>query len=303
MTKSRKIYTPILRPCPLKIVLRLLDKRPLTAPPSHPHTRSPWSSRSDLRASGADTRRSTTSWSHTRGMSTAPMMRLCNAPPSNHRAVQTERDHADESACATMREPVANIPALSTARNSKPLEVLGTYEPQPKKNTADTASRRFKDIKLDMDRARYWLGVGAQPSEPMWRMLSMVSSWPAAMSTCAPDIVTSGWLTRHGCRLALLRASTTRGERALWLLPRTGELMSGCRRRRGSLRRRHDEEAGSRCIVRYGDDGVKQAYQNGSASWNQRYHNVREEWSYHNASRSLRRQSSMRRDGEERITY
>ena len=32
----------------------------------------------------------------------------------------------------------------------------------------------FKDIKLDISRAKYWLGVGAQPSEPAWRLLSMV---------------------------------------------------------------------------------------------------------------------------------
>ena len=32
----------------------------------------------------------------------------------------------------------------------------------------------FKDIKLDISRAKYWLGLGAQPSEPAWRLLSMV---------------------------------------------------------------------------------------------------------------------------------
>ncbi|KAF2398080.1 ribosomal protein S16 [Trichodelitschia bisporula] len=60
-----------------------------------------------------------------------------------------------------------------TARNSKPLEVLGTYNPVPQRS-ADPAARPFKDIKLDISRAKYWIGVGAQPSEPAWRLLSMV---------------------------------------------------------------------------------------------------------------------------------
>ncbi|KFY25545.1 hypothetical protein V493_04593 [Pseudogymnoascus sp. VKM F-4281 (FW-2241)] len=60
-----------------------------------------------------------------------------------------------------------------TARNSKPLEVLGTYDPIPKK-PEDGEGRPFKDIRLDSVRARYWLGVGAQPSDPAWRLLSMV---------------------------------------------------------------------------------------------------------------------------------
>ncbi|KAK3077273.1 Ribosomal protein S16, mitochondrial [Coniosporium uncinatum] len=60
-----------------------------------------------------------------------------------------------------------------TARNSKPLEVLGTYDPLPK-TPQGGEGRKFKDIKLDTARAKYWLGVGAQPSEPAWRLLSMV---------------------------------------------------------------------------------------------------------------------------------
>ena len=64
--------------------------------------------------------------------------------------------------------------AQRSARNSKPLEVLGTYDPIPKVPPYGDG-RPFKDIKLDISRAKYWLGVGAQPSEPAWRLLSMVS--------------------------------------------------------------------------------------------------------------------------------
>ncbi|KAJ9657401.1 37S ribosomal protein S16, mitochondrial [Coniosporium apollinis] len=61
-----------------------------------------------------------------------------------------------------------------TARNSKPLEVLGTYDPIPKPpRPGDEGGRPWKDIKLDTSRAKYWLGVGAQPSDPAWRLLSM----------------------------------------------------------------------------------------------------------------------------------
>ncbi|KAI9758765.1 MAG: Ribosomal protein S16, mitochondrial [Chaenotheca gracillima] len=60
-----------------------------------------------------------------------------------------------------------------TARNSKPLEVLGTYDPIPKA-PQDGDGPRYKDIRLDSVRARYWLGVGAQPSDPAWRLLSMI---------------------------------------------------------------------------------------------------------------------------------
>ncbi|KAL8791319.1 MAG: hypothetical protein Q9195_005938 [Heterodermia aff. obscurata] len=49
------------------------------------------------------------------------------------------------------------------ARNSKPIEVLGTYDPIPKPPPLGEG-KPFKDIKLDTARAKYWLGVGAQPN-------------------------------------------------------------------------------------------------------------------------------------------
>jgi len=54
------------------------------------------------------------------------------------------------------------------------MEVLGTYDPVPKPAPFGEG-KPFKDIKLDTARAKYWLGVGAQPSDPAWRLLSMVS--------------------------------------------------------------------------------------------------------------------------------
>ena len=50
---------------------------------------------------------------------------------------------------------------------------IGTYDPIPKPPPLGVG-KPYKDIQLDTARAKYWLGVGAQPSDPAWRLLSMV---------------------------------------------------------------------------------------------------------------------------------
>ncbi|KAJ5649839.1 Ribosomal protein S16 [Penicillium longicatenatum] len=64
-----------------------------------------------------------------------------------------------------------------SARGSKPLEVIGTYNPIPKIPTnlynENPNARPYKEIALDRARAKYWLGVGAQPSDPVWKLMSM----------------------------------------------------------------------------------------------------------------------------------
>ena len=70
------------------------------------------------------------------------------------------------------------LPISRTARNSKPLEVIGTYDPIPKKDSYDESGKLHKDIRLDVDRAKYWVGVGAQPTDTVWRFLSMVRTIP-----------------------------------------------------------------------------------------------------------------------------
>lgn len=68
---------------------------------------------------------------------------------------------------------------LRSARGAKPLEVIGTYNPVPKQPTnlydENANARAFKEVALDRSRTKYWLGVGAQPSDPVWKLLSMVS--------------------------------------------------------------------------------------------------------------------------------
>lgn len=69
--------------------------------------------------------------------------------------------------------------ASRSARDSKPLEVVGTYNPLPQKPTnlseeEAKVAKAFKEISIDRSRVKYWLGVGAQPTESVWRLLSMV---------------------------------------------------------------------------------------------------------------------------------
>jgi hypothetical protein len=55
--------------------------------------------------------------------------------------------------------------------------VLGTYNPLPQQ-PQDGEGRAFKAVELDVSRAKYWLGVGAQPSDSAWRLLEMVRFRP-----------------------------------------------------------------------------------------------------------------------------
>lgn len=89
----------------------------------------------------------------------------------------------------TKRKPVFNIVLAQgkSGRDKKPMEVLGTYNPIPQAPLAERDTpeflpdgtkyvpKKFKDIKLDMTRTAYWLGVGAQPTEPVEKLLTRVS--------------------------------------------------------------------------------------------------------------------------------
>ncbi|KAI9820054.1 MAG: 37S ribosomal protein S16, mitochondrial [Phylliscum demangeonii] len=85
-----------------------------------------------------------------------------------------------------------------TARNSKPMEVLGTYDPVPKP-APHGEGNPFKDIQLDVSRAKYWLGVGAQPSDPVWRLLAMMGLWEPKFR---PGMMTTTTTTATGGKAA-----------------------------------------------------------------------------------------------------
>ncbi|KAI8059857.1 30S ribosomal protein S16 [Gongronella butleri] len=60
-----------------------------------------------------------------------------------------------------------------TGRNSKPLEQVGTYNPLPNQHGQ-------KEIQMNFERVKYWLTVGAQPSETVEKMLVEANLMPAS---------------------------------------------------------------------------------------------------------------------------
>jgi small subunit ribosomal protein S16 len=85
-----------------------------------------------------------------------------------------------------MREPHYRIVVADarTKRDGRAIETIGEYHP---KNDPSV-------IKLDSDRAAYWLGVGAQPTEAVAAILRVTGDWqrfkglpePAPMRVAAP---------------------------------------------------------------------------------------------------------------------
>ncbi|WBW71556.1 mitochondrial ribosomal protein subunit S16 [Schizosaccharomyces osmophilus] len=51
------------------------------------------------------------------------------------------------------------------APRAKPLETIGTFDPIPKKEDPKDIIPRIKDIELNVHRFKYWVSVGAQPSD------------------------------------------------------------------------------------------------------------------------------------------
>lgn len=56
-----------------------------------------------------------------------------------------------------------------TRRSGKVIENIGTYEPKAEPSV----------IKIDSERARHWLSVGAQPTEPVLALLKVTGDWQA----------------------------------------------------------------------------------------------------------------------------
>ncbi|MBN9643178.1 30S ribosomal protein S16 [Corynebacterium mendelii] len=54
-----------------------------------------------------------------------------------------------------------------TRRSGKVIENIGVYEPKSEPSV----------IKIDSERAQYWLGVGAQPTEPVLALLKITGDW------------------------------------------------------------------------------------------------------------------------------
>ena len=54
-----------------------------------------------------------------------------------------------------------------TKRDGRAIEEIGLYNPNTQPST----------IEIKSDRAQYWLGVGAQPSEPVFKLLNITGDW------------------------------------------------------------------------------------------------------------------------------
>jgi small subunit ribosomal protein S16 len=78
-----------------------------------------------------------------------------------------------------MREPHYRIVVADsrTKRDGRAIETIGEYHP---KNDPSV-------IKVDSDRAAYWLGVGAQPTEAVAAILKVTGDWQKFKGEAAPE--------------------------------------------------------------------------------------------------------------------
>ncbi len=54
-----------------------------------------------------------------------------------------------------------------TRRDGRSIEVIGRYHPKEEPSL----------IEIDSERAQYWLGVGAQPTDPVLKLLKITGDW------------------------------------------------------------------------------------------------------------------------------
>jgi small subunit ribosomal protein S16 len=68
-----------------------------------------------------------------------------------------------------IRQPYYRIVVADarTRRSGKAIETIGKYHPKEEPSL----------IEVDTDRAQYWLGVGALPTEPVQRLLEITGDW------------------------------------------------------------------------------------------------------------------------------
>jgi len=78
-----------------------------------------------------------------------------------------------------MREPHYRVVVADsrTKRDGRAIETIGEYHP---KNDPSV-------IKIDADRAAYWLGVGAQPTEAVTAILKVTGDWQKFKGEAAPE--------------------------------------------------------------------------------------------------------------------
>ena len=78
-----------------------------------------------------------------------------------------------------MRAPYYRIVVADarTKRDGRVIETIGKYHPKEEPSL----------IEVDAERAAYWLGVGAQPTEPVQKILSKTGDWQKFKGEPAPE--------------------------------------------------------------------------------------------------------------------
>jgi small subunit ribosomal protein S16 len=78
-----------------------------------------------------------------------------------------------------MRAPYYRIVVADarTKRDGRVIETIGKYHPKENPSV----------IEVDAERAAYWLGVGAQPTEPVQKILSKTGDWQKFKGEAAPE--------------------------------------------------------------------------------------------------------------------
>lgn len=78
-----------------------------------------------------------------------------------------------------IRQPYYRIVVADarTRRNGKAIETIGKYHPKEDPSV----------IEVNAERAAYWLGVGAQPTEPVERLLKLTGDWQRHKGEPVPE--------------------------------------------------------------------------------------------------------------------
>lgn len=106
-----------------------------------------------------------------------------------------------------IREPFYRVVVADsrTRRSGRAIESIGKYHPKAEPSVID----------IDSERAQYWLGVGAQPTEPVLALLKVTGDWqkfkglPGAEGTLKPQPEKVDKKTRYEAALAAIGADTS----------------------------------------------------------------------------------------------
>lgn len=106
-----------------------------------------------------------------------------------------------------IREPYYRVVVADsrTRRSGRAIESIGKYHPKAEPSVID----------IDSERAQYWLGVGAQPTEPVLALLKVTGDWqkfkglPGAEGTLKPQPEKVDKKARYEAALAAVGADTS----------------------------------------------------------------------------------------------